>query len=110
MDKKIEQNEIFQEDFIAVDVLNRMSMTLDYDLRFESGAVVPNLWHWLFFLSQVKASDTGPDGHPKTGGFIPAVEGYDRRMWAGSRFWFHRDLLAGQHAQKKSIVKSVTFK
>jgi 3-methylfumaryl-CoA hydratase len=110
MDEKIEQKEILQEDFITVDVLNRMSLTLDYDLRFEPGSVVPKLWYWLFFLPHVKASDTGPDGHPKTGGFIPSLEGLDRRMWAGSRFWFHSDLIAGQKAEKKSVVKEVTFK
>lgn len=64
MDEKVEPNEILQEDFITVDVLDRMSLTLDYDLRFEPGAVVPKLWHWLFFLAHVKASDTGTDGHP----------------------------------------------
>jgi 3-methylfumaryl-CoA hydratase len=110
MDEKVEPGEILQEDFIAADVLNRMSLTLDYDLRFETGAVVPKLWHWLFFLPHVKASDTGTDGHPKTGGFIPALEGLNRRMWAGSRFWFHSDLKAGQPAQKRSVLKQVALK
>jgi 3-methylfumaryl-CoA hydratase len=110
MDEKLEQKEIRQEDFISVDVLNRMSLTLDYDLLFEPGASVPKLWHWLFFLPKVKASNTGADGHPKTGDFIPALEGLDRRMWAGSRFWFHGDLKAGQPAERKSVVKNVTHK
>src|SRR5512139_1259764 len=110
MSEWVESKEIVQEDFISVDVLNRMSLTLDYDLRFEPGAVVPRLWHWLFFLPHVKTSDTGADGHPKTGGFIPALEGLDRRMWAGSRFWFHSDLKAGQQAERKTVVKNVTRK
>ena len=110
MDEKFEPKEIVQEDFISASVLNRMSLTLDHDLQFEPGAVVPKLWHWLFFLPGVKASETGADGHPKTGGFIPALEGLDRRMWAGSRFWFYSDLRAGQAAEKKSVVKKVTLK
>jgi 3-methylfumaryl-CoA hydratase len=111
MDEEAGRNKIFlQEDFISVDVLDRMSLTLDYDLQFQSGSVVPKLWHWLFFLPHVKASDTGPDGHPKTGGFIPFLEGLDRRMWAGSRFRFHNDLVAGQRAERKSFIKDVTFK
>jgi 3-methylfumaryl-CoA hydratase len=110
MDEIFEPKEIVQEDFISADVLNRMSLTLDYDMRFEPGAVVPKLWHWLFFLPQVKASDTGADGHPNTGGFIPALEGLDRRMWAGSRFRFYGDLKAGQQAERKSVVKDVTLK
>jgi 3-methylfumaryl-CoA hydratase len=110
MGEPAEPNEIVQEDFISADVLNRMSLTLGYDAGFSPGAVVPKLWHWLFFLPQVKASDTGADGHPRTGGFIPALEGLDRRMWAGSRFWFYSDLEAGRPAEKRSVVKNVTFK
>jgi 3-methylfumaryl-CoA hydratase len=110
MGDNFEQKEILQKDFINVDVLNRMSLTLDYDQQFEPGAVVPKLWHWLFFLPRVKTTDTGEDGHPKTGDFIPALEGLDRRMWAGSRFKFHSDLIAGQAAEKRSMVKKVTHK
>jgi 3-methylfumaryl-CoA hydratase len=107
MDKS---EEISQTDYISTDVLNRMSLTLDYDLTFASGDIVPKLWHWLFFLPRVKASEEGSDGHPKTGGFIPSIEGLDRRMWAGSRFWFHNELYASKYAQKKSRVVSVTEK
>lgn len=110
MDEEVGRKEILQEDFISVDVLNRMSLTLDYNLQFESRSMTPKLWHWLFFLPHVKASDTGHDGHPKTGGFIPFLESLDRRMWAGSRFWFHNDLIAGQRAEKRSVIKDVTFK
>ena len=105
-----ENKEISQTDYISTDVINRMSLTLDYDLRFEKGDIVPKLWHWLFFLPHVKASEEGTDGHPKTGGFIPIIEGLDRRMWAGSRFWFHNELYASKYAQKKSRVVSVTEK
>lgn len=107
MDKIREKS---RTDYISPDVLNRMSLTLDYDLTFEKADIVPKLWHWLFFLPHVKASETGPDGHPKTGGFIPSIEGLDRRMWAGSRFWFHDELYASQNARKESKVVSVTEK
>jgi len=102
--------EISQTDYISTDVLNRMSLTLDYDLTFDTGDIVPKLWHWLFFLPHVKASEEGTDGHPKTGGFIPSIEGLDRRMWAGSRFRFHNDLHASKYARKTSRVVSVTEK
>jgi len=107
IDKK---EEISQTDYISTDVLNRMSLTLDYDLIFDMGDIVPKLWHWLFFLPHVKTSEEGIDGHPKTGGFIPGIKGLDRRMWAGSRFWFHNDLYASKDAQKKSRIISVTEK
>jgi 3-methylfumaryl-CoA hydratase len=102
--------EISQTDYISTDVLNRMSLTLDYDLTFDTGDIVPKLWHWLFFLPHVKASEEGTDGHPETGGFIPSIEGLDRRMWAGSRFRFHNDLHASKYARKTSRVVSVTEK
>ena len=86
MGEPAEPKKIVQEVFISTDVLNRMSLTLGYDAEFAPGAAAPKLWHRLFFLPQVKASDTRADGHPRTGGFIPAREGMDRRMWAGSRF------------------------
>jgi 3-methylfumaryl-CoA hydratase len=105
-----DKKRIAQEDYLSADVLNRMSLTLDYDLTFEEEAVVPKLWHWLFFLPHVKASEAGDDGHPKTGGFIPAIKGLDRRMWAGSRFWFHDDFYAGRNARKESEIISVQEK
>jgi len=101
---------ISQTDYISADVLNRMSLTLDYDLKFDQEAIVPKLWHWLFFLPHVKASKEGVDGHPKTGGFIPAIEGLDRRMWAGSRFKFHDDLYTGRSARKDSHIVSIKEK
>ena len=107
MDKN---KEISQTDYISTEVLNRMSLTLDYDLTFDAGDIVPKLWHWLFFLPYVKASEEGIDGHPKTGEFIPSIEGLDRRMWAGSRFWFHNELYTSKYAQKKSRVVSMTEK
>jgi 3-methylfumaryl-CoA hydratase len=107
MDKNTEMS---QTNYITTDVLNRMSLTLDYDLTFDKGDIVPKLWHWLFFLPHVKASEEGIDGHPKTGGFIPVIEGLDRRMWAGSRFWFRNELYASKYAHKNSRVVSVTEK
>lgn len=105
-----ESKKMVQKDFITPDVLNRMSLTLDYDMEFSEGDVLPKLWHWLYFLPRVKASEAGVDGHPKTGGFIPAIEGLDRRMWAGSRFWFHNDMVASKEAIKESEVVKVTEK
>jgi 3-methylfumaryl-CoA hydratase len=100
--------EISQTDYITTDVLNRMSLTLDYDLTFDTGDIVPKLWHWLFFLPYVKAAEEGTDGHPKTGGFIPIIEGLDRRMWAGSRFWFHKELDRKGRSQRQIGICACT--
>ena len=106
-----EQNkEVRQNDYLGCDTLNRMSLTLNRDEVFEADSIIPNLWHWLYFLPRVKSMDEGNDGHPATGGFLPALEGLDRRMWAGGRLVFHDDLRAGKDAEKVSAVKKITQK
>lgn len=97
-------------DYISIDILNRMSSTLDSDITFDTGAIVPKLWHWLFFLPFVKASEIGKDGHPKKGEFIPDIEGQDLRMLAGSHFWFHKELYASRYAKKESKIINVLKK
>ena len=65
--------------------LNGLVATLDRDdPPMQPGTPVPPLWHWLFFLPQVRQGELGPDGHPARGGFLPPVP-LPRRMWAGSR-------------------------
>ncbi|MBB4287194.1 FAS1-like dehydratase domain-containing protein [Roseospira goensis] len=55
-----------------------------------AGDPLPPLWHWLYFLPDATMSNVGPDGHPKRGGFLPAIA-LERRMWAGGRLTFHDD-------------------
>ena len=35
------------------------------------GEVIPPLWHWAYFLSPVRASELGRDGHAALGDFMP---------------------------------------
>jgi 3-methylfumaryl-CoA hydratase len=72
-------------------------------------AELPPLWLWLYFLPVVRASDTGPDGHPKRGGFLPPVD-LSRRMWAGSRCHFARPVRIGDELTKVSTIAKVTAK
>src|ERR1700761_7698713 len=66
-----------------------LSATLDRaDEPLTAGDVLPDLWHWLYFLPTARQSVLGPDGHPTRGGFLPPVP-LPRRMWAGGRFVFH---------------------
>lgn len=103
-------SKLIQNDYISVDALNRFSLTLDCDPEFQEGTTVPKLWHWLYFLPRVKASDTGYDGHPKTGGFIPSITGLDRRMWAGGRLKFYNNLYASKNAIRESKILNITEK
>jgi 3-methylfumaryl-CoA hydratase len=87
-----------------------LSATLDRDDPIpKDGDVLPLLWHWLYFLPIARASMTGPDGHPKRGGFLPPVE-LPRRMWAGGRYLFARDLHVGEKISRCSTILDVTAK
>lgn len=84
-----------------------LAATLDRrDPEPENGAPIPLGWHWLFFLEAKPASELGPDGHPKRGGFLPPVP-LPRRMWAGGRFEFQRALKVGERLQRDSEVIAV---
>ena len=89
-----------------------MSATLDRDDPAPAaGTALPPLWHWLYFLPHARASEIGPDGHPKRGGFLPPVP-LPRRMWAGGRLRWEaaNPLQVGQEVQRQSTIQSVTHK
>ena len=87
-----------------------MSATLDReDPAPRAGDALPPLWHWLYFLPIHRASEIGPDGHPRRGDFLPPVA-LPRRMWAGSRLEFHRPLRLGEDISRLSRIVDVTHK
>jgi 3-methylfumaryl-CoA hydratase len=67
---------------------------------------LPAGWHWLYFLEAAPASELGPDGHPKRGGFLPPVA-LPRRMWAGGRLEFRRPLRVGEAIRRESAIVSI---
>lgn len=71
--------------------------------------MLPPLWHWLFFPSIHRHSETGHDGHRKRGGFLPPVQ-LPRRMFAGGRFQFHRPLRVGDAISRLSRIVDVKQK
>jgi 3-methylfumaryl-CoA hydratase len=70
------------------------------------GEPIPPGWHWLYFLEAKPASELGPDGHPRRGGFLPPVP-LPRRMWAGGRIEFRRALHVGESLRRDSEIISV---
>ena len=87
-----------------------MSATLDRDDPLpQTGDALPAGWHWLYFLEAKRASELGPDGHPRRGGFLPPVA-LPRRMWAGGRMEFVRPLRIGEAAQRRSAILDVQRK
>ena len=84
-----------------------LAATLDRsDPAPQPGDELPPAWQWLYFLDPKPASELGPDGHPKRGGFLPPVP-LPRRMWAGGRIEFLRPLRIGQTIRRNSEILSV---
>jgi 3-methylfumaryl-CoA hydratase len=91
------------KDHITAFPLAALAATLD---REQSGDTVPPLWHWLYFLPIAPMSETGPDGHPKRGDFLPPVP-LPRRMWAGGRITFHAPLKVGERATRTPPLRTL---
>ncbi|MCY1289488.1 Mesaconyl-C(4)-CoA hydratase [compost metagenome] len=73
-----------------------------------AGALPPT-WQWLYFNEPVYQRDTGSDGHPRTGGFLPPVP-LPRRMWASGEFSYEHSICLGEPAERRSVVSDVELK
>lgn len=87
----------------------QLAATLDRDERGRHGDALPPLWHWMFFAPAAPASQLGPDGHPRRGGFLPPVA-LPRRMWAGGRLQFAQPLQVGDDIVRESRIADVQGK
>ncbi len=74
------------------------------------GTPLPPFFHQLYFWSPEPPENLGRDGHARVGGGLIPDLGLPRRMWAGGRLAFHAPLIAGQGAQKVSLVEQVRHK
>lgn len=86
-----------------------LTAALDRDDPPGPGEPLPPFWHHLYFLPVVRADATGPDGHPRRGGFLPPVP-LPRRMWAGGRLVWERPLRVGESLERISTVRAVELK
>ena len=99
-----------QEAELARFPLDALAATLDLkDMKFSNDAVIPPLWHWLYFLSITPASELDVDGHARRGGFLPPVP-LPRRMWAGGRLDFLRPLRVGRVIERHSRIINIERK
>ncbi len=107
-------NEEVVEAVISSQTANLMNAALNREPTFKAGDELPPAWHWLYFHDAVRADGLGVEGHAKLGGFMPPVSfGGDvppRRMWAGGTLHFEQPIYLGDHAVKRSRVKSITPK
>jgi 3-methylfumaryl-CoA hydratase len=96
-----------REDRITATPVQALAATLDHaPAAVPDGLPLPPLWHWLYFLPLHRAGEIGTDGHARRGGFLPPVT-LPRRMWAGSRFEFHRPLRVADTVRRTSTIEAV---
>lgn len=69
----------------------------------------PPLIHWTAFADIVPLAETGVDGHPARGYFLPPVT-LPRRMWAGGALNFHHDLMPGEPVRRRSTISDISLK
>jgi 3-methylfumaryl-CoA hydratase len=75
----------------------------------QPGETAPLAIHWCLAPAVARASELGPDSHPRRGGFLPPVP-LPRRMWAGGALSFHAPLLVGDEVERISRIADVTVK
>ncbi len=98
------------EDLIALAPARAAAATLDDDpAAFATGAALPSLWHWFYFLAPSPQASLGDDGHPQRGGFMPPIT-LPRRMFAGARLRFVRPLIIGEPARRTAVIRAVSEK
>ncbi len=98
------------DDVASLPPVAALSATLDRaEPQPKPGDALPPLWHWLYFLEAKPASELGPDGHPKRGGFLPPVP-LPRRMWAGSRLSFMKPIPLSAAIRRDSEILKVEVK
>lgn len=68
-----------------------------------ASAVLPPMWHGFTLLESPVPADTGSDGHPQTGPFLPPVP-HRRRMFAGGRLRQHAPVRYGDPLRSRSAV------
>ena len=99
-----------ERDIVAPNQAKAMAATLDLDPdTFRAGTVLPEFWHWIYFMHPVRRSRLGEDGHELRGDFMPPVE-LPRRMWAGGRVRFVRPIVIGANIERTSEIISIDQK
>jgi 3-methylfumaryl-CoA hydratase len=77
--------------------------------RLDPGDPLPPLWHWFYLLDHPAQAETGADGHPVGGPFLPPIPGR-RRMFAGGRLRLDAPIGVGAELSSRSAVADVSVK
>lgn len=92
-----------------MDPARAQALAATLGLPFDASAPLIPFAHQVYFWDAQPEDRLGRDGHPALGPFLPDL-GLPRRMWAGGRLAFHRDLFAGRPAVKTTTVEAVARK
>ncbi len=107
----IGRTETVEDDISPTTAIKAAAMFDESASHFGSGAQLPPLWHWFYFLSKTPQSCLGSDGHPQRDGsdLMPPIP-LPRRMFAGARLKWHRPLIIGRPARREVIVRNIVLK
>lgn len=97
---------------IDVQRVQALAATLDSPIDIADGKPLPPGWQWLYFNPVAPRSVLAEDGHPRRdtpGSFLPPVP-LPRRMWAGSRIRYLRDVTIGADATRTSHITKLVEK
>ncbi|ATO21158.1 hypothetical protein BS636_15795 (plasmid) [Acinetobacter sp. LoGeW2-3] len=97
---------------IQVDYLNQRPLAMMQALLNQENknlTELPHLYHWLYFLPTVNNEQLAEDGHPKKGGFLPPIP-FPKRMWAGGRLQFLKNITVNQEIKRESEILKIEFK
>lgn len=89
-----------------------LAATLDSPIDVVEGTPLPPGWQWLYFNPVAPRSMLAEDGHPRRdtpGSFLPPVA-LPRRMWAGSRIHYLRDVKIGSVMTRTSRITRMAEK
>lgn len=98
------------EDVISAGPVWGLQDALDLDLAppKDGTPVIPGA-HLCYFWPHAPMREIGADGHPERGSFMPPIT-LPRRMYAGARITFQRDLKVGVKATRTRTITEVTEK
>jgi len=96
-----------RHEVIEAESLRRYALAVGADSAIETN--LPPLAHWACFLPQAADAEIGPDGHPRRGGFLPAIT-LPRRMFAAADIVSEAPLVVGEPAEMLGTVAEVTHK
>jgi 3-methylfumaryl-CoA hydratase len=93
-----------EQDQIELGAVRRHAALLDQDpSTYRIGSEMPESWYAMLFGPTAQQSMLGPDGHPKTGDFLPPLAN-TRRMFAGRRVKFLRPMKIGDTVERVSTI------